>query len=409
VFGGVAIYQASFADGGTRMEFTGWPLFSGAASTFPLAGAVNQATQLKSGAVEYRVEFSDFRPFNVENLAENTTSRVEVASVSKKILDQLGSGAAGENRDLRNVGPSFQFKLRDAQGQAREFHNYMLPIDVEGRWFIMSGVRGSPNEAFRYLRIPVDADGGIEGHMRLRAVLFDAASRSEIARRFARSAGGSDSVSGTLRERLAESAERVLQLFADGGFDAVADFLAKAVPQGEQEKAAEIYLKVLEGASYEALQLARIRASLPPAPTDASLALFVRDSLNAISDSFHFGSPVYLQLNRYEEVKASGLQLTRAPGQNIVYGGSLLLVLGIFAMFYVRERRLWVLVKPATGETLYAISTNRPGLEFEREAARHREAIRSIVAGPAGETTATTSAVTGATGARDSRDSDKEA
>lgn len=375
---GVAIYQASFADGGTRMQLTGWPLFVARPAPFALAGAVNQSTQLRSGATEYRVEFSDFRPFNVENLASNTTSRVEVASVSKQILSQLGSGAA-ERKALRNVGPSFQFKLRDAQGQAHEYHNYMLPLELEGRWFLMSGVRESPNEQFRYLRLPLDADGTLEGHMRLRAALFDPGSRAGIARRFGRSAAGGEGVSDTMRERLAESAERVLQLFVDGGFDAVAEFLGKAVPQAEQEKAAQIYLKVLEGAAFEALQLSREGAKLPPAQLDDTVGAFVRDSLNAISDSFHFGAPVYLQLNRYEEVKASGLQMTRSPGKSIVYGGSLVLVLGVFAMFYVRERRLWLLVKPASGTVLFAISTNRPGVDFEREAARHRVALGELM------------------------------
>jgi cytochrome c biogenesis protein len=139
-----------------------------------------------------------------------------------------------------------------------------------------------------------------------------------------------------------------------------------------------IYLKVLEGAAFVALQLARSRAGLAAAPPDESTAFFVRDSLNAVSDSFQFGAPVYLQLNRYEEVKASGFQLTRSPGKSIVYTGSLLLVLGVFAMFYIRERRLWLLVKPTPGAVLFAMSTNRPSPEFEREAARHREAVARL-------------------------------
>ena len=377
---GVAIYQASFADGGTRMQLTGWPLFAARPAPFNLAGAVNQGTQIRNADVEYRVEFSDFRPFNIENLGASGGSRVEVASVSKRMLAQLGSGAADMTRkDMRNVGPSFQFKLRDAQGQAHEYHNYMLPLEIEGRWFLMTGVRASPNEAFRYLRLPLDAEGGIEGHMAMRAALFDPASRTQIAQRFARGAVAGDSVSATMRERLAESAERVLELFTRGGFEAVADFLGKAVPQADQEKAAQVYLKVLEGAGFEAFHLARANARQPPAAADDASAQFVRDSLNAVSDSFHFGAPVYLQLNRYEEIKASGFQMTRSPGQGIVYGGSLLLVLGVFAMFYVRERRLWLLVQPAAGAVLFAMSTNRPSPEFEREAAHHRQALTQLI------------------------------
>jgi cytochrome c biogenesis protein len=377
---GVALYQASFADGGTRLALTGWPLFTSRNAAFALSGAVNQVAQLRNGDAEYRVEFTDFRPFNVENLGDNSGSRVEVASVSKRILAQLGSGAGDKSaKDMRNIGPSFQYRLRDAQGQAREYNNYMLPLALEGRWYVLSGVRSNPNEPFRYLRLPLDPDGSLQGHMSLRAILFDPAVRPEIAQRFAQNAARGESVNETMRERLAESAERVLDLFTRGGFEAVADFLGKAVPENEQEKAAQVYLKVLEGAAFEALQVSRSRAKLAPVVPDEAIAVFVRDSLNAMSDSFHFGSPVYLQLNRYEEVKASGLQITRSPGKNIVYGGSLLLVLGVFAMFYVRERRMWLLLKPAAGAVLFAMSTNRPSPEFEREVALHRAAFAQLV------------------------------
>ena len=168
-------------------------------------------------------------------------------------------------------------------------------------------------------------------------------------------------------------------MFTRGGFEAVADFLGKAVPEAEQEKAAQVYLKVLEGAAFEALQLSRERAQLPPAAADEATAFFVRDSLNAVSDSFHFGAPLYLQLNKFEEVKASGFQMTRSPGKSIVYGGSLFLVLGLFAMFYIRERRLWLLVKSAPGPVLFAMSTNRLTPEFEREVALHRAALAQLI------------------------------
>jgi cytochrome c biogenesis protein len=373
---GIAIYQASFADGGTRMQLTGWPLFANRVTPFSVAGAVNAGTQLRTADAEYRLEFSDFKPFNIESLGE-ASSRVETASVSKRAF---GSGATDLSaKDMRNVGPSFQYKLRDAQGQAREYHNYMLPLELERRWFLMTGVRTNPNEPFRYLRLPLDGDGKLDGHMALRAALLDTPGRAELAQRFAKSATGGDGVSATMRERLAESAERVLDLFTRGGFEAVADFLGKAVPPAEQEKAAQIYLKVLEGAGLEALQLSRARSGLAPLAIDETAAAFVRDSLNALSDSFQYGAPVYLQLNSYDEVKASGLQMTRSPGKNIVYGGSLFLVLGIFAMFYIRERRLWLLLKPAAGTVLFAMSTNRPGPDFEREVALHRQALAHLI------------------------------
>jgi cytochrome c biogenesis protein len=39
--------------------------------------------------------------------------------------------------------------------------------------------------------------------------------------------------------------------------------------------------------------------------------------------------------------------MTRSPGKTWVYFGSLLLVLGIMLMFYVRDKRLWIIQKPS--------------------------------------------------------------
>jgi cytochrome c biogenesis protein len=75
-------------------------------------------------------------------------------------------------------------------------------------------------------------------------------------------------------------------------------------------------------------------------------------------------------------------QLTRAPGKKVVYLGSLLLVLGIFSMFYVRERRVWFWLKDTeTGGTsvLMAMSTARRTLDFEKEFARTRDAIGAML------------------------------
>ena len=61
-------------------------------------------------------------------------------------------------------------------------------------------------------------------------------------------------------------------------------------------------------------------------------------------------------------MQASVFQVTRAPGRNIVYLGCALLILGVFAMLYVRERRLWVWLS-AAGERrrrrTMALSSNR--------------------------------------------------
>ncbi len=376
IYDGVAIYQASFGDGGTTLNLKAWDLVGRTALSSEVAGRVNQTSRLERNGVDYTLEFGDFRPFNVENFG--TTN----AGQQKSLADRLsGLSSLPSKKELRNVGPSFQYKLRNPQGQAREYSNYMLPLQLEGRWYFLTGTRESPNEQFRFIRIPADDDGRVEGFMRFRATLADPAQRALTARRFVSVALTGEAMGETLREKLFQSTERVLSVFVEHGFEGVAQFLERTVPPAEREKAAETYLKILDGAAAQALALSRTGAGLPPLPQDDNTFRFIRDALNSMSDSHFYGSPVYLQLASFDEVKASGLQLTRSPGRNIVYAGSLLLVLGIFAMFYVRERRIFLLVKPAERQVLLAMSTNRRNLDFEHEFEKHRAQIGKLIEG----------------------------
>ena len=94
---------------------------------------------------------------------------------------------------------------------------------------------------------------------------------------------------------------------------------------------------------------------------------------------FFFGTPYYFQLEQFEHREASGLQLTKSPGQKWVYLGSVLLVLGIFSMLYIRERRIWLLLKPHSNEVHFAMSANRKSLDFEQEFILYREQLKSLI------------------------------
>ena len=77
-----------------------------------------------------------------------------------------------------------------------------------------------------------------------------------------------------------------------------------------------------------------------------------------------------MNLDGFDEIKASVLQVTRSPGKNVVYLGCLLLVLGVFAMLYIRERRVWVWVRngdDGKAHALMAMSTQRRSLDFDKE------------------------------------------
>lgn len=366
---GIAIYQASFADGGTRLQLRGWNLFAPTAESFPVQGTVYQNATLASDGGNYTLEFVDFRPFNIENLGGETQTPRDTMSV-------LGGSPVADHTDLHNVGPSFQYKVRDARGQAREYSNYMLPLELDGRWYLMSGVRESPNEAFRYLRMPLDPEGKIETFMRLRGALLDPAQHPAIAAAFARQALPQEAWGTEIEDKLKLSATQVLGLFAQGGFQSLGSFIETRVPEAEREKAAGTYLRILELAAFEALKISNRQNGLAAPQADEATGWLVRDTLNSMSDIFVYGAPVYLQLMQYDEVKASGLQLTRSPGKNIVYLGSLLLTLGVFFMLYVRERRVWLRIKP--GHALLAMSSAKHTIDFEKEFAEHARALDTL-------------------------------
>ncbi len=373
IYDNIAIYQASFGDGGTKLKMNGWNLFNPDSKPFEVKGAVNSNTKITVNNQQYTLEFTDFRPFNIENTGQTPAPQQH----NQDARSLMGGNAAGDKSNLHNVGPSFQYKVRDAQGQAREYNNYMLPLLIDKRWYMLSGVRNTPGEPLRYIRFPLDPQRRLGGFMRLRGIMLDTAQHAEIARRFAASALQGDKVSADVRIKLAESTTKVLDLFGKGGYQALSDFIEKHIPAAERDRAAQTYLKILELSTFEAYIMAQQQAGAPAPKADKETGWFIRDSLNSISDIFFYGAPVYLQLAEYDQVNASGLQLTRSPGENIVFGGAALLVMGIFATFFIRERRLWLLVKP--GHVLFAMSSNRKTLDFEKEFERHKQRISEIV------------------------------
>ncbi|MFD2365440.1 cytochrome c biogenesis protein ResB [Pseudoduganella sp. GCM10020061] len=379
LYKGLAVYQSSFEDGGTKLKVSGYPLTGSASAPFDIDGVVHESTPLKQAGDEYTIEWTGFRPFNVENVTGNDPRAVtQGESLNEQLARTLGqaTGSAGKtanNKDLQNVGPSVQYKLRDKTGQAREYQNYMQPVTLDGVQMFLSGMRSSPADNFSYLRIPADDEYSVRDWMRLRAALHTPEMREQAARRYAERAMPNAGPSDQLAGQLAQSALKGINIFAgvegdQGGFIAVARFLDQ-LPEADRENAARIYMKILNGTMWELWQAARAKDGLPPVPADQKHAQFLQLATNALADSVFYGAPVYLKLEEFTEVKASVLQITRSPGKTVVYIGCLLLTLGVFAMFYIRERRIWVWLRDdAQGShALMAMSTQRKTLDFEQE------------------------------------------
>ncbi|WP_312538288.1 cytochrome c biogenesis protein ResB [Achromobacter mucicolens] len=379
-FKGMTVYQSSFDDGGSTVVLKGYPLVGVNDTTFSVDGTVGKTSELTAqtakGPRSMGIEVTAMRPINVEDLTRGDPKGAD-QSFAEHVASVAGSAAGKKNENLRNVGPSVEYKLIDDAGQAHEFQNYMLPVELDGAAVFLAGVRNNAGEPFRYLRIPADDDSSIAEFMRLRATLADPAARKEAARRFAER----NSPSGADRQPLETAAERALDTFAAGGLQAVAAFLQANTPAADLERAADVVIRLIGASMNELRAIARERAGQQPVAVDGPegerAAVWSRLAVAALSDLTVYPAPVFLSLADFNHVQASVFQVSRTPGKNTVYLGSLLLVLGVFSMFYIRDRRVWIWVKPQDGgsSVLAAMTSQKRTLDFNQEFERFKQAL----------------------------------
>ncbi len=389
---GIEIYQSSFDDGGSSVKLRAVPMAAGA-KEFEIEGVIGGQSNLAKGDSQEKMtlEYTALRVINVENFGKEGDggSGVDVRKVDLRESIDKSLGAANKiktTKELRNVGPSISYKLRDAAGQAIEYNNYMLPIvfdkdsskegGVDQAVFLL-GVRTKPEDPFSYLRVPADDKGEMDGFIRLRMALTDPDMRAKAVQRYVGKA--IDPNKPEMAQQLGVSAARALSLFAGAekiknepvaGLQAISRFMETNVPEAERNRAGEVLIRILNGTIFELLQLSREQAGLKALEQDNKTQAFMAQAVIALSDAFLYPAPMAFALKDFTQVQASVFQVARAPGKWIVYTGCLFLIIGVFAMLYVRERRLWVWVAPSGdggSSAQMALSTNRKTMDGDKE------------------------------------------
>lgn len=356
IYKGYAIYQASFADGGTELEIRAWPLLATESTPHDFSTAVFDDVQVESAFGPLTMEMTDFRLFNINPVEEENTEH-----------------------KFRNYGPNFTFKLRDADGSAREYQNYMAPVEFDGRLLFLSGMRATPAEPFRYLHIPADRDASLKRFLAFNARLHDQERVRRLAEETTRGSFSTLQLDRPeIRAEIIESMVSLVKLFTAGGIDAILTRVEETAPPERRQGVSDAYIKVLQtilGEVYMEL-LREEGVDLSQGMPEAE-AVFFDDSLNAISALSHYGSPFFAQLTGFNHIQASGLQIARAPGKNVVYLGCALLILGVFLMFYVHHNRIWFRVDRDGDRTrvLFAGMGNRHERDFAGEFERLRRAL----------------------------------
>lgn len=350
LYKGYAIYQASFNDGGSKLSLRAWPLTDPNLQTLDLQAEVFGKTPMEVNGKIYTIEFDDFRKFNIVPIDEKET-----------------------NKKFKNNGPNFTFKVRDDQGQAREYVNYMSPIMQNGHLYLLSGVRSSVAEPFRYLYIPADPQGSVKRFMTFYAAMQDKKRVEKIVTETVR-----DMLSGLEKENRAEISDgmnkttrRLVDMFAKGGLNALDKHITENIPEDQRKKAASTYLDILRKALgnlyIDILQQEGVDIKNGVSTADSD---FFDDAFVIYGNLNEYESPFYLELKDFEHIQASGLQIARAPGKEIIVFGCVMLIIGIFIMFYIQQRRCWVWIGNKQGpsyEVILAGSCNRNERDFAQD------------------------------------------
>ena len=353
---GVTIYQAAFEDGGSQLNFLVWDLNS-SQPFFKMNSEVFKNNKLTFENRNLTLEFKDFRKFNILEISNNAEQKPKPT----------------------NVGPNFLYKVRNESGQAKEYQTYQFPMFVDGNYFFMSGTRDSPQEEFKYLKIPADNNLSLEGFMIFKSLLNNS---QKVSNAISKGLNESAFATNEKKEAFQSGTQNIINSFISGGYRSVVETMNLNIPEqasfSDKEKAVETYINIIYLVGQELVKSYKDdNQDKIIFPTNDS-PRFIQDALTAYSDSFFYGVPLYLELKDYKHVQASGLQLTKSPGQIWVYLGSILLVMGIFCMIYIQEIRLWILVKKGSNSLIVSLATNRDRMDFDQYAIELKDNIKKM-------------------------------
>ena len=349
VYEGYAIYQASFSDGGSQLKLKAWPFFNKTPEALEIVGKVNSTHTLQTTQGNFTLEISDFKVNNVFPATE----------------------PEHKNKKFVNYGPSFQFKLRATDGQAKEYQSFQVPVLQDGRYFFITGMRSIPAEQFRFLHIPMDENGSMDRFMAMHALINDAKQIKRIAVKSTEEAMSNINMENKkLQQDVVTSMVSLLGIYNQGGYVALDKHIRQTIPEEKQLNVAEAYLKILQNLLRDIyLEVLSDEGVNVGQEISQEQGQFFEDAVNALAGIGAYDSPFYLQMIDFEERQASGLQITRSPGKNVVYLGSVMLIIGIFMMFYIAHQRLWILLIPNNKHTdiVFAGAGNRNQQDFSKQ------------------------------------------
>ncbi len=360
IWGNIAIYQSSFSDGGSRVNLSVYPLEARAIKPVKIASAIGEHEKLQTNRGDFTLELDDFKLHNIVPAEEDEAEKT--------------------GRKMHNNGPKIVYKLRNDQGIALEYETYMMPNKQQGRWFFISGVRKSVAEPYRYLFIPADDQRKLARFLHFLQLLNNDKARLRLFARFVKQDTEFSKLPIKQQAMQIQLWQNLTELFRHEGFTGIDRFVEKNVEADKRKEVRDFYLGQLSIALqtlYVEMLRDQGRIQSRKDLTDFDKQWF-EDALMAINSLPAYGPPLFVKLDSFRQIQATGLQVTKSPGKDIVYLGSLMLTLGVFLMFYVRFMRVWVLIRPERHEMIMAAKDTKNTPEMARLFQQIRQRIETV-------------------------------
>lgn len=349
-----AIYQSSFNDGGSLLSFNAYSLHAPIVTNLAMETAVNKVETLNTPDGTYKVELNDFKMFNVV-----PTSDEEREKTGKKV---------------HNNGPTVIFKVRNDQGKAWEYENYFVPSMQEGRLFFISGMRTAVSEPYRYVFIPADSNRSKQRFFEFLALLNNPV---ETVRILAETFPKTEDMDNRTYELQLRLMQQLVALFRNKGFNGVTEFVEKTVPEADRQKVSDYYF----AQTSIALQTLFVKLLQDEKNFELGQEISAQDkqwfddALVTVTAFLEYGPPLFFDLTTFKHIQASGLQITKSPGKDVVYFGCAMLIIGVFFLFYVRQKRVWIAYNNQTNELIIAGKDAKNLPEMTNEFAQLKQKI----------------------------------
>jgi len=248
-----------------------------------------------------------------------TTYKLKLKGFS---LDNVVPAAAIESRPSAtdqhiNLGPSFTYIAQSDSGSGAEFKTYMQPITRDGQSYFVQGVRTAFGTPYEYLFIPTGPNGNIGLFMKY--------------------------LSALQQQATADSSENTK--------------------------------------SYVLNTFKKVVAEYAPSMTVDAEAAYFQSAISAILQLKAYPVPFIVTLTGFDHRWAAGLEVTKWPATVVIYWGCAVLVLGIFILFYLPQRRLSVVLRALTDGTEVIIggTSSRNPYEFTKEFEGVVTRLRSVL------------------------------